>query len=124
MRDANRQELARAQAEVARLSVEAQQIDQAISKRQRDGSRSGRLTAQQVLDVVAAQAGKELSVADVVRLLAGEGIATTPNAVRNHLLRLAARGELIRVGDRYAASSRSQADNDFPASAEDDDIPF
>jgi hypothetical protein len=121
MRDATKQELARAQAEVQRLSVEAQQIDQALAKRQRDGSRSGRLTAQIVLDAL--QPGVEVAVSDVARILTGEGYNTTPNAVRNHLIRLADRGELLRVGDRYARVTISSED-DFPSSPRDEDIPF
>jgi hypothetical protein len=121
MREANRQEHSTAQAEVARLVVEGQQIEQALLKKQRDGSRSGRLTGQIVLDVL--PPGQDVAVSDVTRLLTNEGYDTTANAVRNHLVRLAERGQLLREGDRYQKLKIAGVD-DFPTSPSDDDIPF
>jgi hypothetical protein len=75
------------------------------------------------------EAGREVAAADVVKLLAENGIEASPNAVRNHLARLQEKGELIRVGDRYAIPARTgyipaTAAGDFPTSPTDDDIPF
>jgi hypothetical protein len=86
--------------ELSRLTVEAQQVEQAIAKKSRrrpssaqasnNGHSSGKrkLSRQKVFEIVV-QAGHPLSTNEVVERLAAEGIEiSSPNSVRNHLIRL------------------------------------
>lgn len=124
MRDANRSELARAQAEVGRLKLEADQLDQALK---RAATRGARVTGDDVLEA-ALEAEPPFTAADVAAILAKRGREATVNAIRNHLSRLAAdRGVLTKHEDgRYSVASAqpSPLPQDFPTSLPDADIPF
>lgn len=127
MRDANKAELIRAQAELARLKVEAEQIEQALK---RAGSRGTRVTGDDVFEAALA-AEPPFAAADVAAILAERGRDATVNAVRNHLNRLAGeRGVLSKLEDgRYSVKSPATGSEppdtvDFPTSPTDDDIPF
>lgn len=112
----------RVRGELARLTVEAQQIEEALAKKGRrsrgGGSGGGTVTRKQVLDVVE-QAGVPMSPVDVQRVLGERGLDVTINAIRNHLLRLVQQnGALIRDEDgRYVPTEPVF----FAAS---DDVPF
>jgi hypothetical protein len=112
----------RAAVELARLSVEVRQIDEAIAKKARKSRASGskRLTREQVLDAVI-RADRPVTAAEVYELLSAEGVATTPNSVRNHLLRLVElHGALEKTGEgNYLPTAKA-----FLRSPTDDDIPF
>jgi|SRR5581483_12131219 len=113
------------EAELARLSVEAQQIEQALAKqarRQRSNGR-GTLSKEQVFEVVE-RLGNPVTATEVHSLLKnGQGIDVSLNAVRNHLNRLVDKWHwLVRDDDgRYAPASPN--DPDFGAAGVDD-IPF
>jgi hypothetical protein len=114
--------------ELRRLTVEADQIEQAITKKtRRTRSGGGRLTRDQVYDIVRA-AEKPLTPAEVHELVRQQGVNASLNAVRNHLIRLADQnGSLTRTDDgRFMASfvpPRVGEPGDFAAGA-NDDIPF
>src|SRR5688572_5271234 len=89
MRDARKREL-------ARITVEIDQIEEALARktrRQRTGG--GKLTRDKVYDLVWFD-GKALTVAEVKDLVAENGITASLNAVRNHLNRLVDDGRLAR----------------------------
>jgi hypothetical protein len=104
------------QKELARLTVEAQQIDQAIAKNsRRNRGGSDRLTREQVFEVVK-QAGGPASPAAVHKILAAQGVDASLNSVRNHLTRLVDKnGWLIRMGDgTFIPAPKPPADDDIP----------
>lgn len=107
-----------AKEQLDRLTVEIQMIDQALARKSRRGSPGGRLTRQQVYDVVA-QAGRPVKPAEVHQLIVEAGVNASANSVRNHLARMHEDGELGRLDDgSYAVISI------LPAASADDDIPF
>src|SRR5690242_8978871 len=76
-----------------RFAVEVQQIDEALALRkrsQRGGTRSGALTQETVLSVSRGFPG-EFSPAELATQLGAQGYEASPNAIRNHLRRLAER---------------------------------
>ena len=121
MRDINRRELARVQEELARLKVEASQIEQALK---RGSDRAGRVTADEVLEA-AREVEPPVSAAEVTQILLDRGrVTATVNGVRNHLNRLAARGQLVKHDDGSFSVKLPVGADDFPTSPADDDIPF
>ena len=106
----------RSQKELFRATVELQQIDQALAKKARKRGAGERLDRATVFDLVKVLG--TASPAEVHAELEGAGYASTPNAVRNHLRRLADDGALDRDDDgKYAVPAI------FVGPA-DDDIPF
>jgi hypothetical protein len=133
MREVAREELARLQVEVARLTVEAQLLDQALAKLKRSNASAGRgtVTGDQVLEA-AKQAEPPFTAPDVRDIFAQQGLEVTANAVRNHLNRLAERGFLNRRDDGFVVvladppfipAGATTADVDFGGGS-DEDIPF
>jgi hypothetical protein len=121
------------QAELARLTVEIQQIDQALAKKsRRSRTGGGKLSRDQVVELVV-RAGRPLTPAEVRDLVAEQGITASLNAVRNHLLRAEHDGILARFPEgRFGQRPNvfvpltpepEPDESDFPAAA-DDDIPF
>jgi hypothetical protein len=116
MREVNRQEL-------ARLTVEAQQIEQALTRKSRRNGRGirsggGQVTRAQVYEL-ARDAAQPVTAPVVTRLFADRGIDTSVNAVRNHLVRLVDDGKLMRLEDgSYTVDSQdtgfASADHDIP----------
>lgn len=65
-----------------------------------------------------------MTAAEVTETLNAGGLAVTVNAVRNHLNKLVADGDLVKdETNRYSLPSPSYV-QDFPANVGDDDIPF
>jgi DNA-binding transcriptional ArsR family regulator len=125
MRDATKDELQRAQAEVSRLSVEAQLIDAALAKlrRSKQSAVRGNVTGETVLAAVE-RIEPPFSPADVRDKLAANGLETSLNNVRNHLNRLVERGALEKAEDGgYYVRARGP-DMDFTPAGSDEDIPF
>jgi hypothetical protein len=129
MRDAAREELARVQTEVARLTIELQQIDQALVKLRRNASPArGVITGEQVL-AATKHLNSPFGANDVQMVLSDRDTTPSVNAVRNHLNRLVDRGELTRDESGYSIPAVVVPEF-VPASAEDespgapDDIPF
>lgn len=131
MRDVAKSELTRLQNEVARLTVEAQQLDAALAAQRRSEQPSrGSLTREMVLEV-AQTIEPPFSPADVVRSIAADlGIEATANTVRNHMSRLMESGQLVRAAEGYwvrgvtPAASQAASDADFGGAGANDDIPF
>jgi DNA-binding transcriptional ArsR family regulator len=114
--------------ELARLTVELQQVDEALAKKTRKAraaSGGGRLSRDQVYEVMR-EATSPKTPADVQAQLLRLGYSVTPNAVRNHLRRLEGEGLLRRDGNEYSV----QAIQFVPPptvpvpQTEDEDIPF
>jgi hypothetical protein len=114
------------QKELARLTVEAQQIEQALARQQRKHRGGGhRLSREQVLEIVG-ESSDPMSPTDVHERLQQLGIDASLNSVRNHLARLEKSGWLIRVDDgRFTLSPSRLLERTFgESSGGDDDIPF
>lgn len=118
------------QKELARLTVEVQQIDQALSKKSRRNrsAAGGRLTREQVWEVVRS-AALPLTPSEVHTLLAQEGSTASLNSVRNHLARLVDKnGMLARYPDgKFGLHFDGTEPADEPVfvhSDPNDDIPF
>jgi response regulator of citrate/malate metabolism len=128
------------QKELSRLTLEAQQIDAALAKlsrKNRGGRRprggSDRLTREQVFEAVE-QAQTPVTPTEVHEALLAQGLNATPNAVRNHLIRLVDQnGWLMRTdGGRFAVSFDKllESVSETPTSTQtstqtvDDEIPF
>jgi len=117
--------------ELARLTVEADQIDQALARKNRRArTGGGRLTREQVLDLVTT-ARRPLTVAEVHERVTSGGVEVTLNAVRNHLTRLEEDGRLVRLPDNRfgrpfvpTRDPESIAPEPDSGEADDDDIPF
>jgi len=131
MRQKNQRDLARAKDEVAILHLQEQQLEAAVTKRERGKpGRPGVLTPELVLDA-AGDTEPPLTAGAVRETLAARGINATVNAVRNHLNRLAQSGDLEKdESGRYSIPAPvfvpdfvPSTGPDFPVAA-DDDIPF
>ena len=129
MREANQRELARARAEVAKLELQGQLIDTALTKRGKPG-RPGALTPEVVLDA-ANETEPPMTAADVRETLTVRGLDVTVNAVRNHLNRLVESGDLGRdENKKYVVPNPVFAPVEFAPSSSadfapaDGDIPF
>jgi hypothetical protein len=111
------------QKELARLTVEAQQIDQALARKGRKARGGGdRLTREQVFEVLL-RAGSPKTPAEVHEQLVTEGLNASLNSVRNHLGRLADQnGWLARLPEGRFVVSPSGAMQAAPGP--DDDVPF
>lgn len=120
MRDVNRAEHSRVQAELGRLKVEAEQIEQALK---RVGSRDSRVTQDDVL-AAALDAEPPFTVAAVASILAERGRDATTNAIRNHLNRLVSDRRALRKHEdgRYSAVTPPASERSL--STGDEDIPF
>jgi hypothetical protein len=124
LRERNMRDLERARAEVRRLEVQEQQFQQALSRRGRKPGRPGTLTPEIVLDAAAATE-PPATAAEVTQTLHDRGLTASVNAVRNHLNKLVADGDLQKdETNRYSLPSPSYVPDDFPSTATDDDIPF
>jgi hypothetical protein len=120
-------------AELARLTVEAEQIDQALARKNRRArTGGGRLSREQVFDLVMA-ARNPLTAAEVHQAINEAGIHVSLNAVRNHLTRLEEDGRLLRTaGGAFGPSLGLTLDTVQPRPTEpdpepsdtDDDLPF
>jgi hypothetical protein len=117
-------------AELARLSVEAEQIDQALARKNRKSrTGGGRLTRDQVLDVLARADGFK-TTAEVQAQIEAEGVPASVNAVRNHLTRLVQEGRLSRDTDGrfgippFVGPEGGVASDFVRVAKRDDDIPF
>ena len=116
------------QRELARLTVEAQQIDQALARKGRKARGGGeRLTREQVFEVIE-RAGSPLSPAEVHERLIDQGATASLNSVRNHLGRLADQnGWLMRMEDgRFMISPEKLGEINRATVLEspENDIPF
>lgn len=124
LRDRNLRDLERARAEVRRLEVQEHQFQQALARRGRKPGRPGTLTPEIVLDA-AARTEPPMTAAEVTETLNASGLTVTVNAVRNHLNKLHADGDLEKdETNRYSLPSPAYVPDDFPATVGDDDIPF
>jgi hypothetical protein len=122
----------RVQRELSRLTLEAMQIDEALTKvtrRNRGGRRprggAERLTREQVFEVVERASGA-LTPSEVQEALTAQGVSTSLNSVRNHMDRLVKQnGWLVRLDDGRFTVSPEKAIGllDTQVSA-DDDVPF
>lgn len=103
------------EAELARLTVEKRQIEQARARKSRRTGSGERLTREQVFDVVRS-AAHPVTAPEVHELLASDGLTASLNSVRNHLLRLVDKnGWLVKLDDgRYAPALRRSEDDDIP----------
>src|SRR5262245_34054588 len=117
--------------ELNRLTLEAEQIDEALAKHARrsrsGGRRSDRITREQVLEVVRAT-NRAMTTAEVHDALVSQGLEASPNSIRNHLARLVDQNEaLVRLPDGRFAPAPTRVPDFAPAApqtANDDDIPF
>jgi hypothetical protein len=116
--------------ELARLTVEAQQIDQALARKGRKNRVGGqRLTREQVFEVIE-RAAVPLTPPEVFERLSEQGLTASLNSVRNHLSRLVEQnGWLVRLQDgRFAISPEKllerQPDQPTFVPAADEDVPF
>ncbi|MGH3057624.1 MAG: hypothetical protein ACRDPP_05225 [Gaiellaceae bacterium] len=126
MREANQRELSRAREGVAKLELQGQLIETALTKRGKPG-RPGSLTPAVVLDA-ANETQSPMTAADVCATLNAKSLDVTVNAVRNHLNRLVESGDLEKdESKKYIVPTPTFVPSEFvadPASAANDDIPF
>jgi hypothetical protein len=118
--------LAGVREDLARLTVEAQQIEEALAKKSRRGrTGGGNLTREQVYGLVVS-AGQPVAPADVYELVAKSGITASLNAVRNHLARLADKDHRLQrtLDGRFAAPFGAHANEESADTETDLDIPF
>ena len=125
MRQKNQRDLARAEAEVARLRLQEQQFAMAVAKRERKKpGRPGSLTAEVVLDA-AGETEPPRTAKDITATLVKRGLDVSVNAVRNHLNKLVKDGDLEKNEDgTFSIPGPIFVPAEFSASAADDDIPF
>jgi DNA-binding transcriptional ArsR family regulator len=131
--------------ELARLTIEAQQIEQALAKKSRRRPSAGnRLTRENVYEAVEV-IDSPVTPSEVHAFFTERGYDVSLNSVRNHLSRLVEKdGALVRLDDgrfatRYVAAREAarevarSADADFvpsalsaefAPSATDDNVPF
>lgn len=124
-------ERARLEAELARVAIEEQLIEQAQLRRSRAGQRSAtaRVTRQQVYEVAESlvrSTGDPVSAAQVSQALKRQDLEASVNAVRNHLVRLVdENGTLVRLEDgRFNLPPHVLAAIDFAPASADDDVSF
>jgi hypothetical protein len=107
----------KARAEVERLQVEIDQIDQALAKQQQAARRTPRRgrrssasggTRERVLGAVAAADGDTISPAEIIAALRSEGSTVTSGAIRNMIRRLMDEGEIVRIREgAYKTTSQN-----------------
>lgn len=113
-----------AKAELARLTVEVEQIEEALARKtrkQRTGG--GRLSRQQVFNIVW-MSGRPVTAAEVREEIATQGVTVTLNAVRNHLNRLVDDDRrLMRYADGRFGMPLARVEQDIPDDLDDDPEP-
>jgi hypothetical protein len=108
----------KARAEVARLHVEIEQIEQALAKQaQHQARRSARPnrrkstsggTRERVLTVVGAATEDTTSPAQIVAAVRAQGVTVSSAAIRNMIRRLVDEGEIVRIREgAYKLTSRN-----------------
>lgn len=110
----------KAHAEVARLQVEIDQIEQAIAKQAQQAARraprsSRRASAsggtrELVLNAVGQADGDTISPAQIIAALRAAGSSVTAGAIRNMIRRLVDEGEVVRIREgAYKLTSRNSS---------------
>lgn len=97
----------KASAEVARLQVEIDQIDQALAKKAQQATRRSPRTSRRasasggtrelVLNAVGAAGSGTVSPAQIIASLRGAGSSVSAGAIRNMIRRLVDDGEVVRI---------------------------
>ena len=105
------------QQELARLEVEAQQVEQALARKtRRSPSRSTRRapkaggTRKRLLDAVAAHDGP-ISPSEIIDALRQQGVTVSAGSIHNMIGRLTRGGELTRVAEgQYTLASQDNSE--------------
>ena len=114
----------RLEADIARVGVEVQLIEEALAKQTRRGSRSAsrgtgstrRGTRDLVLDAFAETVPGPSSPAQIVQAAHAQGATVTGGAIRNMIGRLVDEGLIDRVGEgEYNLASRNGVHPDAPS---------
>lgn len=120
---------AKAQAELARLTVEVEQIDQALAKQaqqqaRRPGTRGRRKgasggTRERVIQVVRAAPGDTISPAQIIAAMRADGSSVSSGAIRNMIRRLVEEGDIDKVREGvYKLASRNGSSPPNPGPTE------